>query len=532
MSTIILIAFALSFFLAFFKLFPKAGRASWEGLIPGYNIFIALRIVEKPWWWIFLFLFPGINILMLCVISYHMAMVFNKRSDGELAQAAILPFYYLPKIGFDDSTKYVGQIDKSKRKKSAVREWGDAIIFAVVAATIIRSYFVEAFTIPTASMEKSLLRGDFLFVSKMSYGPKVPQTPLTVPLTHHSLPLSSVKSYLDWIHLPYTRLPGFGDVERNDVVVFNYPEGDTVTIKYQSTRSYNACVNEEAATAMLRDRQAGRKERSWDSYMKQARKTVKRKEDITVRPVDKREHYIKRCVGVPGDKLEVRNNVLYVNDEVAYTPPEMELNYFVQFKMPVSPFLMKENFGIDVADQQQGQAALRYSKNVPMYPLTEGMKQNLLDSKVTKSLEIAPANSEISGYPEPYSIYPNRPEYSWTEVTFGPIVLPKKGESMELNMENIYIYARCIDVYENNDLDIKDGKIFINGVESSSYTFQMNYYWMMGDNRHNSADSRFWGFVPEDHVVGKALFVWLSLDPELGLFDGKIRWDRMFQLID
>ena len=324
-SLLILISIAVSLFL----LFPKAGRKSWEALVPGYNLYIWLKVIQKPWWYLILLLFPGVNLLMLAVMCVNLATVFNKRSWKDVTLAGFLPFLYLPVLGLNSELKYT-PLDLSKKiKRSTAIEWRDAIVFAVVAASIIRTYFMEAYTIPTASMEKSMLVGDYLFVSKMSYGPKSPQTPLSFPFAHHTMPLTTdVKSYLEWFSLPFFRLPGFGEVERNDVVVFNFPAGDTVMVELQDM-TYEQVKRELAFQSKQQDLTRKIQPKNDDYYLKLARDQITRNYTLTVRPVDKRENYIKRCVGVPDDKLEVKSGLLYINDAIAEIPDEFQYNYIV-----------------------------------------------------------------------------------------------------------------------------------------------------------------------------------------------------------
>jgi len=363
---------------------------------------------------------------------------------------------------------------KPKVNKGFFREWFDAIVFAVIAATIIRLFLIEAYTIPTSSMEKSLLIGDFLFVSKVSYGPRIPNTPIAFPFAHHTMPLTGGKSYLEWVKLPYYRLPGFSSIKNNDVVVFNYPMED-------------------------------------------------------FRPVDKRENYIKRCVGIPGDTLEVRGRVLYVNGKEAEMPPHMQYGYNV--KTDGSGFNPKVLRRLDITEggrvSNQGDFSLTMTE--------DAVKQVKSFNNVT---EVTPAIARKGEYAE--YIFPNSDrelksiqgkKFFWNVDNFGPVWIPKKGETVPLTPETLPVYERAIALYEGNDLKIEDGMVFINGVERTEYTFEMDYYFMMGDNRHNSADSRFWGFVPEDHIVGKAVFIWLSMDNMATSFSEKIRWRRIFNVI-
>lgn len=549
--------YLLSVTIAAPKLFEKAGQNQGLGYIPLINLFVWLKVIKRPLWWFVLLLFPGVNFIMMIVMNVEMGKAYGFRTAKEQWLAGALGFAYLPYIAFTQELEYVGPEDWEGRKKSAAREWGEAIVFAVVAASIIRSYFLEAFTIPTSSMEKSMLIGDYLFVSKLSYGPKVPQTPLAIPFVHHTIPVLNSKSYTEFISLPFFRLPGFGDVERNDVVVFNYPDGDTVVVEQQN-RGYQQILRDQAFfNYKLRDMQAGKPLKTDAQYLSIARNVLQSNQEITVRPVDKRENYIKRCVAIPGDKLEVKNGQLFINEEPAFTPQEMQYNYNIVASAGLNKKTMKDNY--DVNEQDFDGGTLGYGHYT--FPLT---KQHLEDLKqqVSGIESIVPdfaAQKEIKPmvknyltqvfgpekaqsifddwaakgiYDPQFSIFPNSPKYSWTEDNFGPLTIPKKGTTVQLNMDNLPIYERVIHLYEGNDLKVKDNKIYINDVEATSYTFKMDYYFMMGDNRHNSADSRFWGFVPEDHIVGKAVFVWLSLDKEKGWFDGKIRWNRIFSFVE
>ena len=563
MTLIIWLAILIAIFVALSKIFEKAGEKSWQAYVPILNFYVWLKIIKKPWWWIILLLFPGPNVIMLMIMSVNLATVLDRREAKDVAFAAFLPFVYLNMLGFDPKTKYVGPIDRKKFKKTSTQEWRDAILFAIVAASIIRTYFLEAFTIPTPSMEKSMLVGDYLFVSKMSYGPKVPLTPLSFPFAHHSLPGSTVPSYLEWIKLPYYRLPGLGDIERNDVVVFNYPEGDTVDLEYQSNKSFNAFINELAFQNKAIDYVNKSPIKDFETYQKRARNTILKKRPYTVRPVDKRENYIKRCVGVPGDKLEIKQGILFIDDKQAEMPEDMQYNYYANTKGQFvlnrrNKDKLKHQFDINYASFENSIFnPLNSKQNKFYFPLTFEKQEEMARDNAFESVDryihqkdkfgmltnfilnnnYRQANLsallEKEGDHDPMRyIFPNHPKFNWTEDNFGPITIPSKGTTVDLTIDNLPIYKRIISVYEGNELAVKDAKIYINGTEATTYTFAMDYYWLMGDNRHNSADSRFWGFVPEDHVVGKALFVWMSLDPELSMSGGKIRWDRFFKFVE
>ncbi len=491
---IIFILFFVLTVVGLWGLFEKAGQAGWKILIPFYNFYIWLKIIKKPLWWYIFIIIPFINVFTILLMIVELLKCYQKYGILPQALGALFPFFYLPYVAYIEKPEYLDPKNRPVIKKTVVREWVDAIIFAVIAATIIRTFLIEAYTIPTSSMEKSLLVGDYLFVSKISYGPKIPNTPIAFPFAHHTLPLTqSTKSYVEWIKLPYYRFPGLTSVKHNDPVVFNYPDGDTVALEMQN-KSYYAIIRE-----MGRD-------------------FVERNFTIAARPVDKRENYIKRCVGLPGDSLQIIDQDVFINGTMLDKPENLQFNYIVKTSAPLSQRI------IDKFDITEGGAI---GSNEYLFPLTldgyKRMKQfpNVLG--IEKMIKPKGVNA-------PY-IFPFNNTFSWNEDNFGPIYIPKKGVTIKIDTSNIVLYERIIDVYEGNDLDIDGAKIFINGKRTDKYTFKLNYYWMMGDNRHNSADSRFWGYVPEDHVVGKAVFVWLSLDPNKPLFGGKIRWHKMFRIV-
>jgi len=353
--------------------------------------------------------------------------------------------------------------DENLPPKSKVREWTDAIVFAVIAATIIRWLFLEAFTIPTPSMEKSLLVGDFLFVSKMHYGARTPATPLQMPLTHQKIWGTNIPSYLDWINLPQFRFPGFSEVKRNDVVVFNYPP------EFQY-------------------------------------------------PVDLKTNYIKRCVAVPGDVIEVKDMQVYINNEPGDNPERIQFRYFIQTPETISQRVFEK---YDISEKYKVNGGYM----VFTLPKTADELKTLQFIEDVRVLEEEPGKAEMR-------IYPDANKYPWNVDYWGPMLIPGEGLTIEVNDENMTKYGAIIEYYEGNDLvELGDSTLKIDGEPLTSYTFKQDYYFMMGDNRHNSEDSRFWGFVPADHVVGKALFIWMSIDPEKSFFK-KVRWGRLFDGID
>lgn len=374
---------------------------------------------------------------------------------------------------------------RKKKKKSTLREWVDAAIFAIIAASIIRTFFFEAYTIPTPSMEKTLLVHDFLFVNKLAYGPRVPMTPLAVPFTMSTIPILNIRSYSNWPHFDYHRLPGFGDVKRGDVVVFNFPEGDTV-LKGNEADYYE----------MIRRR---------------GREFVYNNYTIETRPVDREENYIKRCVGIAGDTLQVINGVVYVNGKSEGMPPHSQKLHLVQTNGSVFNPNRLNDLKIS-PPKHMDPTTSTYEFN-----LTPGDSANLSHFNMVKNI-----TKELNTYIDP-GIFPrDTAHFKWAADEYGPIYIPKKGATIPIDSSNIELYRRVIKSYEGNKLETKDGKIYINGKPADSYTFKMNYYWMMGDNRDNSLDSRYWGFVPEDHIVGKAWFIWMSYG------EHGIRWKRLF----
>ncbi len=467
MGYIILIFFIVLNLIGYWKLFEKAGRPGWESLIPFYNAYIITRITGRPGWWVFLLLIPVVDFFIGIGLAIDLMKSFGKRSFLEHAAGIVLSFIAIPYWGLDKKTTYWGESateefrKKYPYKKTAAREWADAIIFAVVAATLIRSFLIEAYMIPTGSMERSLLVGDFLFVSKINYGARIPMTPVAFPFAHHTMPIIGGKAYWDGIKIPYKRLPGFEKIKRNDVVVFNWPM--------------------EADSPLYR-------------------------------PVDKRENYIKRCQGIPGDTLSVVHAQVFVNGKPNEVPPQEQLIYEVTTD------------GTDLNPQRLLDLRIEFERtgvnSYRMY-LTKPLAATIKSWANVK--EIHPAIKE--GKDPEYDIFPkNSP---WNQDNFGPVIIPKKGWTVTLDSANVPIYERAITVYEGHTFNKRPDGYYIDGKKTTTYTFAMDYYWMMGDNRHNSLDSRFWGFVPEDHIVGKALFVWLSYDKD-GTFLSKIRWNRIF----
>ena len=405
---------------------------------------------------------------------------------------------------------------KREGKNHKIVEWLDALIFAVLAVTFINIFFFQNYKIPTGSMEKSLLRGDHLFVSKLTYGPRIPQTPLHFPFAQNTMPLIKTKSYLTWIQWPYKRLKGLKEIERDDVVVFNFPAGDTVVLQYTSI-DYDAILREEAMRMTQNDLREGKKQvKSKDYYFRLARENVWRDFDVAYRPVDRRDNYIKRCVAIAGDTIEIKETQLYVNSEKQAFHDGIQFKYRIYTEGYGLNKLALDKMGIPPGDVED------YGE-FSVVALTE---QNLKDVKSISNVTKVERIEKPDGFYN-YRIFPHHVNYPWNEDNFGPLVIPKKGMTVNLSLDNLPLYERIIQVYEENTLAVKNGIIYINGEEATQYTFKMNYYWLMGDNRHDSLDSRFWGFVPDDHIVGSPVFIWLSVDKTKSSLK-KIRWSRLF----
>ena len=407
-----------------------------------------------------------------------------------------------------------------------IMSWVDALVFALVAVYFINQFFFQNYVIPSSSLEKSLLTGDYLFVSKVSYGPRIPQTPLTMPLTQHTLPVIETKSYIEWPQWDYRRVKGFGNVELNDIVVFNYPAGDTLCSapQYQAQDFYRLCYDiGYKMYTQLPDPDSLNQEmrrKFFDAIYQGGRQYITDNSsefgEVITRPADRRENYVKRCVGLPGQTLQIKDRIVYLDGKANKEPDNVQYTYCVKLKQRLPDELMKE-LGITMED-------LMSLNTLGYMPLTKKAVGELKKQGYVESIEL---NREA----DEWDIYPLNGNLHWTRDNYGPVWIPKKGESIDLNLDNIAIYERPIRTYEGNDLAVKDGKIFINGEVATKYTFKMDYYWMMGDNRHNSLDSRYWGFVPEDHIVGKPIFIWWSSDPDRHGFSG-IRWNRLFRFVD
>ena len=522
------LAVQLIHFAGTWKLYQKAGKQPWQALIPVYNAIVLMDIIRRPKWWVILLFIPIINLMMFPVIWVETLRSFGRNSAKDTALGLVSFGLYIYAANYDPTTVY--EKDRSLVPKTWFGEWINAILFAIIAATLVHNYFIQPYIIPTGSLEKTLLIGDFLFVSKFHYGARTPTTAIAFPMVHDTLPIVKSKSYIDFPQLPYFRLPGFKDVQRNEIVVFSWP-ADTV-------RQFFV------------------------------------KEKGVRKPIDKKSNYVKRCVGIPGDTLEVVNGFVHINGKQSILPERAKTQYvhYAYNAKGVSSRKLNEEgikdftrkYRIENITQQSYDEILPYIhgrisndiNNFVVITPPAGLPPKLIGQLRLRVKEILEPSKElvltiakaallnekqlfdslvrkVSRVKTPNtSIFPNSLPYDWNEDNFGPIVLPKAGATVNLNEDNLPLYKKIIREYENNSLDLQDGRILINGKEVSSYTFDQDYYWMMGDNRHRSEDSRYWGFVPENHIVGKPVLVWFSIE---GINDGirnwRIRWDRVMTTV-
>ncbi|WP_298534397.1 signal peptidase I [uncultured Algibacter sp.] len=471
------------------KLYIKAGRQAWEAFVPIYNGVVLMKIINRPIWWVILLFLPIVNLIMFPVIWVETTRSFGKNQTLDTALTILSLGFYNYYLNYVADVNYVE--NRSLQPKSGTGDWVSSILFAIVAATIVHTYFIQPFTIPSSSLEKSLLVGDFLFVSKFHYGARVPMTTVAAPMVHDTIPKLGAKSYMfdddfserksSWknkLQLPYLRFPGFEDIERNDIVVFNQP-ADT-----------------------LLDMNDFRPDRNY------------------YKPIDKKTNLVKRCVGIAGDTLEVRDGYVYVNGKKNELPDRahLQFSYHVQPRTNrFNPAFIKERYditdGFGIINNQN-----TYYFSAISDEAREKFKNNPNVVSITK-------NIQEKGVRDP-GIFPHDPNYNWNVDFFGPLYIPEKDKTIDITIENLPLYKRVITEYEGNTLQVKGNQILINGEVSNSYTFKQNYYWMMGDNRHNSIDARAWGFVPFDHVVGKPVFIWMSWD---GLKNP--RWERFFTTV-
>ena len=469
------------------KLYVKAGRKAWEAFVPFYNAVIFMKVINRPWWWIILLFLPIINLIMLPVVWVETARSFGKNTLIDTTLAVVTLGFYNFYLNYIADVTYVDNRDKNPKSSSG--EWVSSILFAVVAATLVHTYFMQPYVIPTSSLEKSLLVGDFLFVSKFHYGARAPKTAVAAPMVHDTIPIIKVKSYIaedqrekasSWknkLQFPYLRLPGFQKIKRNEIVVFNQP-ADTMFHMYKPADRY---------------------------YFK---------------PIDKKTNLVKRCVGLPGDSLEVRDGYVYINGEKNDLPDRahLQFSYLIQPKTrQFNPSVMADRYDITdpfgIINNQNTYKFVAISDN--------GLNKFKNHPNVGSITPIKEPKGERAR-----GIFPDHPDYNWNNDWFGPLYIPEGGKTIDLNIDVLPLYKRIITEYEGNTLKVEGNQILINDQVVTSYTFEQDYYWMMGDNRHNSLDARVWGFVPFDHVVGKPVFIWMSWNSIKNP-----RWSRFFTTV-
>ena len=469
------------------KLYLKAGRQPWEAFVPVYNAVILMKIINRPWWWTILLFLPIVNLIMFPVVWVETARSFGRNSTTDTFLAIFTLGFYNYYLNYGLNLEHIK--DRSLHPKTSAGDWTSSILFAIVAATIVHTYFIQPYTIPTSSLEKSLLVGDFLFVSKFHYGPRVPMTTIAAPMVHDTIPVINKKSYLyddhvekknsafiNKLSLPYIRIPGFQKIKHNDIVVFNWPV-DTMLNMYYTDRNH-------------------------------------------YKPIDKKTNYVKRCVGLPGDSLEVRDGFVYINGKQNELPDRAKLQFSYKVETKNGRFnndQLTKRFGISDLPQYNQDNSLSYFAGITDETLSQ-FKDHPNVANI-ESLKRKKGEREAS-------VFPQDPNYNWNNDFFGPLYIPKIGATIDLNLIVLPLYKRAIVEYENNTLQVKGNQIYINGEVATTYTFKKDYYWMMGDNRHNSQDARTWGFVPFDHVVGKPVFIWMSWDRF-----GKPRWERFFTTV-
>lgn len=515
-------------FLGTWKLYKIAGYQPWQALVPIYNAVILMKIINRPSWWVLFLFVPIINLIMIPVIWVESIRSFGKNKTEDTLLVLLTLGFYLYYVNYFLKVEHIK--DRSLKPRTAFGDWFSSILFAVVLATLVHTYFIQPYIIPTGSLEKSLLIGDFLFVSKFHYGARTPQTAVAFPMVHDTIVGTGIRSYLNKPQIPYFRLPGIQEIKRNDIVVFSWP-ADTVRqffIKEQGVK----------------------------------------------KPIDKKSNYVKRCVGVAGDRLEIIDGFIHINGEQTVLPDRARPLYSHQvfgskgissrklIEMGITDLSRK--YEISNISQTMFDALRPYILNISnnnpasyqiltgargiptkliqkhrisATELLETRKKLLLTVKQAEALKKLPwidSVKQVVNTQKTYNtnLFPNDIRYNWNEDNFGPIDIPSAGSTVTITPENLPLYKKIIRDYEKNSVEITNGTVMINGTPTDTYTFQQDYYWMMGDNRHRSEDSRFWGFVPEDHIVGKPVFIWMSID---GINDGiknwKIRWDRVFSTV-
>jgi len=472
-----IIALQVIHFLGTWKLYVKAGREAGTAIIPIYNAVVLMQIINRPKWWVILLFIPIINLLMFPIIWVETIRSFGKNTTKDTWLVILTLGFYIYYVNYMEDVSYIE--DRSLKPRTATGEWVSSIAFAVIAATLVHTYFMQPYTIPTSSLEKSLLIGDFLFVSKFHYGARVPMTTVAAPMVHDTLPLIKTKSYLDFPQLPYLRFPALQKIKQNDIVVFSWPV-DTV-----------------------------------EQFFKRTNRRIRK-------PIDKKSNYVKRCVGIAGDSLEIRDGYVYINGEKNVLPDRARLQFFYEADTDGKALSVKS-----LKSRYHVREGGRLQDGNYILNLSDEDAQLISKNPTVKSLK-----KRISPKGEREEVFPNVASLDWNKDNFGPVYIPEAGKTVDLNLETLPFYKQVIVEYEKNTLEVENGKIYLNGSSdpSNTYTFKQDYYWMMGDNRHNSEDSRYWGFVPFDHVVGKPVFIWFSWNSD-GKGLGKVRWERLFTTV-
>ena len=473
-------------FFGTWKLYIKAGRKAWEAAIPVYNGVVLMKIINRPWYWTILLFIPIVNLIMFPVVWVETLRSFGRNKTMDTVLGVVTCGLYIYYINYTQEVTYIK--DRSLRPRTSGGEWVSSILFAVVAATIVHTYVMQPFTIPTSSLEKTLLVGDFLFVSKFHYGARTPMTPISFPMVHDTIPILKAKSYMKGLQIPYFRFPGFQKIKQNDIVVFSWPP-DTLT------NITNPLSN------------------------------------VDIKPLDKKSNYVKRCVGLPGDSLEVRNGYVYINGTKNELPGRAKLQFAYQFvtKKRLNPSFVVDRY--DITD-------LYPRDNPPSYQYFTGMMTDEAYAKF-KNYPDLDTIVRVSGEKGIWDsgTFPHDPNYQWNTDYFGPMYIPKAGATVAITPATLPLYRRIMEVYEGSEIGITNKisqsgtQVLLNGNPLTDYTFKYDYYWLMGDNRNNSQDARMWGFVPFTHVVGKPVFVWMSWNSNGKGIMNKIRWERMFTTV-
>lgn len=472
--------------LSTWKLYLKAGRKSWEAFVPVYNAIVLMKIINRPTWWTLLLFIPIINLFMFPIIWIETLRTFGKKSTLDMILGVVTFGFYIAYVNYTQDVTY--HADRDLKAPTKAMDTVGSLAFAIIVATFVHTYFIQPYTIPTSSLEKTLLVGDFLFVSKFNYGARTPMTPVAAPMVHDSLPIVHTKSYTSWPQLPYFRFPGFTKVKRNDIVVFNWPT-DTLFNMYKAA------------------------DKRYD------------------KPIDKKTNYVKRCVAIPGDSLQIKDGIIYINGKESILPerakPQYSYKVAIDGKTPINfEYLLKD---LNITD-----GAYQIAPDTILF--------SALTSESVNRLKNVPGITNINrmiSHGAEDGIFPDfgdgKPSVSndWNKDNFGPIYMPEKGQTVKLDRKSLPFYKKIISEYEGNDLKVNGDEIRINGEIATTYTFKQNYYWMMGDNRHNSLDARYFGYTPEDHIVGTPIFIWMSIDGiNNGIKNWRIRWDRLFTTVN